>query len=160
MSVADEISKLEELRNKGTISEAEFTTQKEALLKGPKKRKWYRSIWFKLAIALVGIIGMIDAVSDLGGGSKGITEIPKCDSQIARNAVQNAIEKNASANTNTLKMLDLADITEVTYDPATVRWCQAQLTTNAASQKVRYRLWLGGPKKNAVFTEVRPYLGD
>lgn len=160
MSVADEITKLEELRNKGTISEVEFTSQKEALLRGPKKRRWYRSLWFKLLIALVGILGVINAASDLRGGSKRITEIPKCDSENAKSAIQNAIEKNASANTNTLKMLDLADIKEVSFDPAAVRWCQAQLTTNAGSQKVRYRLWLGGPKKSAVLTEVKPWFGD
>ena len=63
--------------------------------------------------------------------------IPTCDSPLARDALQNAIEENALKTIATLKLLDVRDATQLKAN-ATQRLCSATLVLNSGEAQSRY----------------------
>jgi len=70
-----------------------------------------------------------------------ISEMVTCDSSEARQALTNAIENNATSNIATLRLLDLQNIQEVSYDPAArTRRCSATFVLNSGRESSGYTL--------------------
>lgn len=59
MSIEDDLLKLNELKDKGALTADEFVERKTQLLKRPVKRLNLAGIWWKLPIAIVGLLGVI-----------------------------------------------------------------------------------------------------
>ena len=68
-------------------------------------------------------------------------EMVKCDSYEAREALVDAIEQNATRNIATLRLLDLQNVQEVSYDAETrTRRCNATFVLNSGRESSGYTL--------------------
>lgn len=74
MSTADELTKLNDLRVKGVISQAEFDKQKASLLDPPRVSKRGSGAGWKIVVGAVGAIGLF--VGLVGGFNKGVVALP------------------------------------------------------------------------------------
>ncbi len=96
--------------------------------------------------ALAGTIGILIGVGGLAAwrsynaslpAAQTAALIPTCDSPLARDALQNAIEENALKTIATLKLLDVRDATQLKAN-ATQRLCSATLVLNSGEVPSRY----------------------
>lgn len=215
--IAEELSKLNELRMQGILTDAEFEARKRALLGGkgskarqveyaewsdvPQKNKWWFQALLTLVVIPIGLLFLLlfksykrkkGEVTRVGAGSKfifsllalgawvlaiGATAPPSdvasdrsagveavdtsieapagrherlervppamvaCDSPQARAALASAIQNNANSNIDTLRLLDLQDIQEISYDADTrIRRCAAMFVLNAGRERSAYVL--------------------
>lgn len=80
-----------------------------------------------------------------------------CDSREARQALANAIENNASRNVATLRLLDLQDIQELSYDEgARTRRCTATFVLNAGRERSNFVL-SPSSSRGQFLVEIMPY---
>lgn len=87
-----------------------------------------------------------------------LTEIPKCDDANAKESVRKVIEENPNQQAK-LKMLDLTNIKEVSYDEAKPeRKCSATVTLNTGDENILFRFWFSSDK--TVLVQVEPDSGD
>ncbi len=87
-----------------------------------------------------------------------LSEIPKCDDANAKESVRKVIEENPNQQAK-LKMLDLANIKEVSYDEKKPeRQCSGTVTLNTGEQNILYRFWFSSDK--TVLVQVEPAGGD
>lgn len=213
MSIADELTKLNDLRAQGIITDAEFEQRKRVLLgttnaksasvkyaewsEVPTKNKWWFQALLTIVVFPIGLLFLLffkayhkkeGAVAKVGigfklffvmlvlaalvflasvapqspesGASSSNTEAPQaatetaatptprtepamvaCDSREARRALADAIEHNASSNAATLRLLDLQDIQELSYDESTqTRRCTATFVLNAGRERSTFVL--------------------
>lgn len=149
---SDEIAKLHQLHKDGALTEAEFQAQKQALLGGKTKTKKRWPWWVRVPLALVGLtVGGIYLLDALSGNPKGV---PQCGEAIARELMKNAIEQNASANTATLRLLDLTDVKELSFSAdKKERVCTGTAFLNSGKARVNYRIWI--TSNNRLLIDVR-----
>jgi hypothetical protein len=138
---SDEIAKLHQLFKDGALTEQEYEAQKRTVLGGANtaKKKW--PMWARLSIAAIGIVVGVSGLMGIKNGSS--KDVPKCEHPDARALMQNAIEKNATANAATLRLLDLTDTKELSYsDEKKERRCNGVAFLNSGRIGVNYRMWL------------------
>lgn len=160
MSLADELTKLAQLRDQGILSEEEFNSEKAKLLseqpldsaqepstEGSKERNKTKSkMPMSLRILLVvgalglGMWGISSGTSKITNQNGSATNSLACDSRVTRNALQNAIESNASSNMLTLQLLDIQNIEDVhTAEDGTV-FCNATFVLNSGAERAGYKI--------------------
>lgn len=140
MSQADELEKLSQLKEKGVLSEAEFNAKKAAILAtdSPKTKKSRRLLW-AIPLIILGAMGLLDAVGDLGGKSK-----LQCNSAVAKDTLQKAFDQSQFARSINLSAILVSDVTEQSRDAKSGELsCRATITLNTTKKApVSYKIQL------------------
>ena len=64
-----------------------------------------------------------------------------CDSFAAREALNDAVENNASSNLQTLRLLDVTNVQEIASQTSSdIRLCNATLVLNSGAERIGYQL--------------------
>jgi hypothetical protein len=112
-------------------------------------------LWVRVPLVLVGLtVGGTIFLNTLRDSPAGV---PKCDAADARELMKNAIEQNASANTSTLRLLDLTDTSELSYSAEKKeRLCQGMAFLNSGKTAVQYRMWLTANNRMLIEVNEKP----
>lgn len=135
MSIEDDLLKLSELKEKGTITTEEFEARKAQLLKPPAKRLNMTGLWWKLPAAVIGVSGMIYS-SNAIKRTKTVTtdELPSCQSENATSALREAFNQSQVARTENLGVIEIQNATEIQPSTKERRSCAATITLNNTSK--------------------------
>jgi hypothetical protein len=141
-----DLEKLSELRDSGVISAREFKQKQRAILAGNKPKSRWRGWWWKLPLALIGLVVFLNAYDKAGTNNSGTPVarmLPACDSVEAKKALINAVEHNASSGINTLHLLDWKNARAIggQSDTISFRLCAAILYLNSGEESVKYKLF-------------------
>ena len=132
MSIAEELSKLNELKEKGAITQGEFDKQKADLLGGPTKRGRASGLWWKLLVGAVGAVGLIASLAI--NFNKGVASLPACDSEQAKSTLGEAFNRSQFARTMNLSAVEVTDAAEKAFDAkANARTCAGNVAMNNRS---------------------------
>lgn len=127
MGVADELSKLNELKVKGVLTQAEFDKQKSALLSSSSSGRGGFGIWWKTSIGIVAVAGIVITVVALSGGPT----LPKCDSEAAKATLSQAFNQSQFAKALNLSAIEISTATEKSFDEKTnTRMCLGVVSMN------------------------------
>jgi hypothetical protein len=141
MSQADELEKLSQLKEKGVLTDAEFNAKKAEILSpnSTKAKKSYRLFW-AIPLAIIGAMGLFDAVGDLGGHSK-----MNCESAAAKGTLQKAFDQSQFARAMNLSAIQISNATEQNRDPKSGELsCRATITLNTTNKiPVAYKMEQG-----------------
>ena len=111
-----------------------------------------RTVLRTAPIALVMTLGFTLSACD-----HTLSQIPKCDDADAKESVRKVIEENPNQQAK-LKVLDLDNIKEVSYDAAKPqRNCSGTVTLNTGEQNILYKFWFSSDK--TVLVRVDPDTG-
>jgi|GEM_PF-2507361 len=99
-------------------------------------------LWFKsLFVTLVAVIWGYSILSFSRNLPDASATVSTCGDDIARSALIDAVGNNAANNVNTLRLLDIENVEEVSFDAAgNVRRCNATLVMNAGRERRGYTL--------------------
>ena len=165
MSDADELAKLAELRDKGIISKREFNRKKTAILQG---KSGTRGLWWKLPLRVTLTVVVIGILIIGGGrlifeineeraeGGLASVDTPTCDSGQAQKDVAAAVADNVASHLINLKLLDIKNTKQLSYDPSThERLCSATAYFNSGEKPLSFRFFNLDPQKGAYLVEVK-----
>lgn len=101
----------------------------------PKPKKpWYKGLWWKIPLFLVGLLGLMNAISSAGPSVK---HLPKCDAREAEEMVKDAVKNGPMSKILNLEVLALKNVsTKSSTDEKIV--CLATGITNAGDAKLIY----------------------
>jgi len=129
MSTADELTKLNELRVKGAISQAEFDRQKASLLDTPKVSKRGSGTGWKVAVGAIGAVGLFIGLA--GSFNKGAVALPTCDSPQAKSTLSEAFNRSQFARTLNLSVVEVTNVSQKAFDAqANLRTCAGSVAMN------------------------------
>ena len=82
--------------------------------------------------------------------------VPKCDDRVAIAALKDVFQHNAMSKLVSLRLLDVSDVTQLSFDPnRPERSCNALFALNTGEQRKQYRIWLSSDKTSPL-VEVLP----
>lgn len=104
-----------------------------------------RSLVTKLMFGLLAVsVWAFNIFALTENGVVWVTANPKlsqCDSNLAKVALTDAIENNANANLQTLRLLDLTEIESISYDAdSQTRTCNANFVLNSGTERLGYKM--------------------
>lgn len=132
MSIADALNKLNDLKDKGVISQAEFDKQKTALLGAPSGTKPKGRQGVKIMVSVAGAVMLVLLL--VANFNKGSAGLPGCDSQQAKSTLGEAFNRSQFAREMKLSAVEVTGTTEKAFDAqANKRSCTAKVAMNNLS---------------------------
>jgi hypothetical protein len=129
MSVIDELTKLQQLLEKGALTKSEFECQKARLLNEPPEaaahdvaapaKRRTKGLWWKLSLALIGAAGLYQGISTINASkeSLSIDEPPACNTDAATQTLRNAFDQSQFALLQKVSLVEIDKPSEVSSDP-------------------------------------------
>ena len=156
MSDADELAKLAELRDKGVISKREFDKKKRDILRGKRSTRggWWR---LTLLVIVIGAVIVWIAVDENSPENQASLDTPACGSDEAKKAVAEALANNVASRLVNIKLLDLKNTKQVSYNASThERVCSAEAYLNSGQEELSFKFFDLDPKKGSYLAHLIP----